>query len=105
MKTWYLFDVNPATPPTMTIDPGAEVTLEVRGAFADIKDIRTVPTPFTPESDGHPLAPITGPIGRLTSGGRSGATPRIALGPIPTVGSSRREPRGPALIPATPSMR
>ena len=61
-KTWYLFDVNPATPPTITIDPGAEITVEVRGAFADIKDIRTVPTPFTPESEGHPLAPITGPF-------------------------------------------
>ncbi|HET8578806.1 MAG TPA: acetamidase/formamidase family protein [Methylomirabilota bacterium] len=62
MKTWYLFDVNPATPPTITVDPGAEITVEVRGAFADIKDIRTVPTPFTPESEGHPLAPISGPI-------------------------------------------
>ncbi len=61
-KTWYLFDVNPATPPTITIDPGTEITVEVRGAFADIKDIRTVPTPFTPESEGHPLAPIAGPI-------------------------------------------
>jgi protein-S-isoprenylcysteine O-methyltransferase Ste14 len=61
-KTWYLFDVNPATPPVLTIDPGEEVTLEVRGAFADVKDVREVPTPFTPACDGHPLAPIAGPI-------------------------------------------
>jgi amidase len=61
-KTWYLFDVNPGTPPVATIDPGEEVALEVRGAFADVKDIRAVPTPFTPECDGHPLAPIAGPI-------------------------------------------
>jgi amidase len=61
-RTWYLFDVNPATPPVLTIDPGQEVTLEVRGAFADIRDIQDVPTPFTPACDGHPLAPIAGPI-------------------------------------------
>jgi acetamidase/formamidase len=34
----------------------------VRGAFDDVEDIRAVPTPFTPACDGHPLAPITGPI-------------------------------------------
>lgn len=62
MKGWYLFDVNVETPPVLTIDPGEEVTLEVRGAFADIKDISTVPVPFTPACDGHPLAPIAGPI-------------------------------------------
>jgi len=58
----YLFSVSPSTPPELTIDSGDEVTLEVRGAFADVKDIRTVPTPFTPACDGHPLAPIAGPV-------------------------------------------
>jgi amidase len=62
MKTWYLFDVNPKTPPALEIDSGGEVTLEVRGAFADVPDIRDVPTPFTPACDGHPLAPIAGPV-------------------------------------------
>lgn len=62
MKTWYLFDVTPATPPALTIDPGEEVSLEVRGAFADVLDVREVPTPFTPACDGHPLAPIAGPV-------------------------------------------
>ena len=46
----------------MTIDPAEEVTLEVRGAFSDIDDVREVPTPFTPACEGHPLTPIAGPI-------------------------------------------
>ncbi len=58
----YLFSVSPRTPPKMTIGSGEVVQLEVRGAFADIRDIRDVPTPFTPACDGHPLAPIAGPI-------------------------------------------
>ncbi len=58
----YLFSVNPQTPAMMTIGSGEVVQLEVRGAFADIRDIRDVPTPFTPACDGHPLAPIAGPI-------------------------------------------
>lgn len=58
----YLFSVSPQTPPRMTIGSGEVVQLEVRGAFADIRDIRDVPTPFTPACDGHPLAPIAGPI-------------------------------------------
>ena len=62
MSKVYLFSVGPDTPPLMTVDPGAEFTVEVEGAFDDIDDITTVPTPFTPESEGHPLAPITGPI-------------------------------------------
>ena len=62
VKTWYLFDVNPSTPPALEVAPGEEFTLEVRGAFADVPDIRLVPTPFTPACDGHPLAPIAGPV-------------------------------------------
>ncbi len=62
MKPVYLFSVSPDTPPAEAIESGAEVSLVVRGAFADIEDIRTVPTPFTPASDGHPLAPVSGPI-------------------------------------------
>src|SRR5207253_608366 len=61
-KQWYLFDVNPSTPPAFEVASGEAFTLEVRGAFADVKDIRTVPTPFTPAGDGHPLAPIAGPV-------------------------------------------
>ncbi len=62
MNTVYLFSVNPDTPPVETIESGGEVTLVVRGAFADVEDIRDVPTPFTPACDGHPLAPVSGPI-------------------------------------------
>lgn len=62
MKTWYLFDVNPATPPAIEVAPDEEFSLEVRGAFADVPDVRLVPTPFTPACDGHPLAPIAGPV-------------------------------------------
>ncbi len=62
MSKTYLFSVNPSTPPTMTVEPGSEIELEVEGAFVDVEDIRKVPTPFTPECEGHPLAPIAGPI-------------------------------------------
>lgn len=60
--TVYLFDINSKTPAIMTIEPGAAIDVEVRGAFDDIRDIAAVPVPFTPACDGHPLAPITGPI-------------------------------------------
>jgi acetamidase/formamidase len=45
----------------MTVDSGEEFTVEVRGAFDDVEDVRS-PTPFTRACDGHPLAPIAGPI-------------------------------------------
>lgn len=61
-ETVYLFSVSPTTPPTQEIRSGDEVAVRVRGAFADIEDIGTVPTPFTPACDGHPLAPIAGPV-------------------------------------------
>ena len=53
MEPVYLFSVNPSTPPALEIDSGEEVNLVVRGAFADVPDIRDVPTPFTPACDGH----------------------------------------------------
>ena len=62
MDSVYLFSVNPDTPPIQTINPGEEVSLVVRGAFADVEDISAIPTPFTPACDGHPLAPVAGPI-------------------------------------------
>lgn len=62
MKKTYLFSVNPSTRPTQTIESGETIHLEVEGAFVDIDDISSVPTPFTSESEGHPLAPIAGPI-------------------------------------------
>lgn len=62
METVYLFSVNPSTPPTQEIGSGEEVRLQVRGAFSDVPDIQKVPKPFTPACDGHPLAPVSGPI-------------------------------------------
>ena len=76
-KTWYLFSVNPSTPPACEIDSGETLTLEVRGAFADVKDVREVPTPFTPACDGHPLAPIAGPV--RVRGAEPGDAVRIDL--------------------------
>jgi acetamidase/formamidase len=61
-RTEYLFSVNTHTPPTMIVDSGEGFTLEVRGAFDAVEDISAVPRPFTPACDGHPLAPIAGPI-------------------------------------------
>ncbi|MCZ6556304.1 MAG: acetamidase/formamidase family protein [SAR324 cluster bacterium] len=77
MEQVYLFSVNPSTPPAMEIDSGEEVSLVVRGAFADIEDIRDVPTPFTPAADGHPLAPVAGPI--LVRGAEAGDAVSIDL--------------------------
>ena len=45
-RSEYLFSVNTHTPPTMAVDSGEEFTVEVRGAFDDVEDIRAVPTPF-----------------------------------------------------------
>ena len=87
MKTWYLFDVNPATPPTLEVTSGDEFTLEVRGAFADVQDIRTVPTPFTPACDGHPLAPIAGPV--RVRGAAPGDAVRVDLLAITPHGEGR----------------
>ena len=77
MSKTYLFTVGPSTPPAMTIDPGAEIEVTVDGAFDDIEDIAQVPTPFTPASEGHPLAPVTGPI--AVRGARPGDSVAIDL--------------------------
>ena len=61
-RTEYLFSVNTHTPPRMSVDAGEEFTVEVRGAFDDVDEITAVPIPVTPAWDGHPLAPIAGPI-------------------------------------------
>jgi hypothetical protein len=57
-RTEYLFSVKTHTPPTMSVDSGEEFTVEVRGAFDDVEDIRAVPTPFTPACDGCPWHPL-----------------------------------------------
>lgn len=47
--------------------------VEVRDAFDDVEDIDPVPTPFTPASDDHPLAPIAGLVQPVTSSGLQAA--------------------------------
>jgi acetamidase/formamidase len=83
-RTEYLFSVSAHTPPTMTVDSGEEFTVEVRGAFDDVEDITAVPTPFMPPCDGHPLAPIAGPI--VVRGAKPGDT-KIAQRALTTVQS------------------
>jgi len=85
--TEYLFSVNTHTPPTMTVDSGEEFTVEVRGAFDDVEDISAVPTPFTPACDGHPLAPITGPI--VVRGAKPGDVVAIDLIELTPFGSGK----------------
>ena len=86
-RTEYLFFVNTHTPPTMTVDSGEEFTVEVRGAFDDVEDIRAVPTPFTPACDGHPLAPIAGPI--VVRGAKPGDVVAIDLIELTPFGSGK----------------
>ena len=77
MDKVYLFSVSPSTPPSMTVSSGDRFTIEVGGAFDDVTDIESIPTPFTPESEGHPLAPITGPV--AVKGAKPGDSVVIAL--------------------------
>src|SRR5204863_844996 len=70
-----------------TVDSGEEFTVEVRGAFDDIEDISAVPTPFTPACDGHPLAPITGPI--VVRGAKPGDVVAIDLIELTPFGSGK----------------
>jgi hypothetical protein len=83
----YLFSVNTHTSPTMAVDSGEEFTVEVRGAFDDVEDINAVPTPFTPACDGHPLAPIAGPI--VVRGAKPGDVVAIDLIELTPFGSGK----------------
>ena len=87
MNKTYLFSVGPSTPPMMIIDAGDEVEVTVEGAFEDVDDINSVPTPFTPECEGHPLAPIAGPIAvRGAKPGDSVAIEIKSMQPEPSIG-------------------
>lgn len=77
MDKVYLFSVSPGTPPAMKVRSGETFTLEVGGAFDDVEDIESIPTPFTPDSEGHPLAPIAGPV--AVEGAEPGDSVVIAL--------------------------
>ena len=53
---------DPAHPPALRIKPGEELLIEVQDAFGGERDISRVPDPFTPEWEGHPTPPATGPV-------------------------------------------
>jgi amidase len=70
--THAFFHFDPATPPALRVAPGEEVEVEVQDAFGGERDIRKVPDPWTPEWEGHPTPPATGPI--WVEGARPGQT-------------------------------
>ena len=58
----------------------------MRGAF-DVEDIGAAPTPFSPAGDGHPLAPIAGPI--VVRGAEAGDVGAIELIELTPFGSGK----------------
>lgn len=59
-RTFFHFD--PAHPPAIRVAPGEELLVEVQDAFGGERDIAKVPDPWTPEWEGHPTPPATGPV-------------------------------------------
>lgn len=58
--TFYHFD--PAHPPAIRVAPGEELIVEVADAFGGERDITKMPDPYSPEWEGHPTPPATGPV-------------------------------------------
>ena len=56
------FHFDPARPPALKIKPGEELEVEVQDAFGGEREIARLPDPFTPEWEGHPTPPATGPV-------------------------------------------
>jgi amidase len=56
------FHFDPSHPPAIRVAPGEELEIEVVDAFGGERDIAKVPDPFTPEWEGHPTPPATGPV-------------------------------------------
>jgi amidase len=69
-RSFYHFD--PDHPPAIRVAPGEEVLVEVQDAFGGERDIAKVPDPYSPEWEGHPTPPATGPI--YVEGARPGQT-------------------------------
>lgn len=67
-----IFHLDPAHPPAIRVRPGEELLVEVQDAFGGERDIARVPDPFTPEWEGHPTPPATGPV--YVEGARPGQT-------------------------------
>lgn len=66
------FHFDPAAAPAIRVAPGEELVVEVQDAFGGERDIARVPDPFTPEWEGHPTPPATGPV--FIEGARPGQT-------------------------------
>jgi amidase len=67
-----VFHFDPGHPPAIRVEPGEELLVEVQDAFGGERDITRVPDPFTPEWEGHPTPPATGPV--YVEGARPGQT-------------------------------
>jgi amidase len=66
------FHFDPHHPPAIRVAPGEELLIEVQDAFGGERDIAKVPDPYSPEWEGHPTPPATGPV--YVEGARPGQT-------------------------------
>ncbi len=69
-KSFFHFD--PTHPPAIRVVPGEELFIEVQDAFGGERDIAKVPDPYSPDWEGHPTPPATGPV--FVEGARPGQT-------------------------------
>jgi len=69
---WSFFHFDPTHPPAIRVAPGEELAIEVQDAFGGERDIAKVPDPYSPEWEGHPTPPATGPV--YVEGARPGQT-------------------------------
>ena len=53
---------DPSLAPAIHVTPGEELIVEVQDAFGGERDISRIPAPWTPEWEGHPTPPATGPV-------------------------------------------
>ena len=105
MKTFFHFD--PTHPPAIRVAPGEELLVEVQDAFGGERDIDKMPDPWTPEWEGHPTPPATGPV--YVEGTKPGQTLgvdilEIELGPEGFVALQRNAGFLPERFP-TPRMK
>jgi len=69
-KSFFHFD--PTHPPAIRVAPGEELFIEVQDAFGGERDIAKVPDPYSPDWEGHPTPPATGPV--FVEGAKPGQT-------------------------------
>lgn len=69
-KSFFHFD--PTRLPAIRVEPGEELFIEVQDAFGGERDIAKVPDPYSPDWEGHPTPPATGPV--FVEGAKPGQT-------------------------------